>query len=172
MKIQIRKATVEDFDIILSEIDKNFIYEERRDSEKERELLSLGALDAYVFSKGEDVGFITAWHFSDFVFFEHFVIFEKHRNRGYGTEVLSCLTADFKRMILEAEPGENELKRRRLAFYKRAGFIENDFDYIQPSYHGGEGVMLRLLSYPEKVHDQEETVSQIYKTVYNIHSDL
>ena len=173
MSIQIRKASADDFELILTEIDKNFIYEERREREKEKELLLLNAIDAYVFYKDDNaVGFINAWNFSDFVFFEHFVIFEKYRNCGYGTEAVLLLKNRFKRMILEVEPGENELKRRRIEFYKRAGFVENDFDYIQPSYHGGDGIILRLLSYPERIFDRKETVSAIYETVYNVHSDL
>ena len=37
MSIQIRKASADDFELILTEIDKNFIYEERREREKEKE---------------------------------------------------------------------------------------------------------------------------------------
>ena len=94
--MDIIKATLSDFDIIFSEIEKNFIPDERRDYADALRLFKKGKYEIIQFlTDGKKVGFITVWHVSDFVFAEHFVIFEKYRNKGLGAEALDKLKNTF-----------------------------------------------------------------------------
>lgn len=166
--MEIINASYADFDSIFSEIEKNFIEEERRDYEDAKELFLNGKYSILQFLiDGQKVGFITAWTLPDFVFFEHFVIYENFRNRGYGSLALDALKSKFKAAVLEAEPPHTPLAERRLNFYKRCGFVADPHPYLQPSYRkGASPVPLVLLSFPEKPHDFDKTVSAIYEKVY------
>jgi len=167
--MEIINASYADFDSIFSEIEKNFIEEERRDYEVAKELFLNGQYSILQFLiDGQKVGFITAWTLPDFVFFEHFVIYENFRNRGYGSLALDALKSKFKAAVLEAEPPHTPLAERRLNFYKRCGFVADPRPYLQPSYRkGASPVPLVLLSFPEKPRDFDKTVSAIYEKVYS-----
>ena len=92
-----------------------------------RKYLKKGKYEIIQFlTDGKKVGFITVWHVSDFVFAEHFVIFEKYRNKGLGAEALDKLKNTFSKIILEAETPESDIAKRRLAFYERCGFTNNE----------------------------------------------
>lgn len=79
--------------------------------------------------------------------------------------------------IIEKIPNEN----RRAAYYKRAGAVMHNYDYIQPSYgEGRKPVPLNLFTFDSKenknkgiIDDAEfEAVrNEIYKTVYNYNGD-
>ena len=88
-----------------------------------------------------------------------------------GSPRTSGRSAHLAEMLFEAnidEHPEDELKARRIAFYKRLGFCQNDYPYIQPSYRkGGKGVPLILMSYPKKLDNCENTASVLYKKIYN-----
>lgn len=162
--------SLSDFDFIYSEMEKNFIKEEIRDYESAKAVLENPLYTIYrIENDGEFIGFITVWALSDITFAEHFVIFEKYRNCGFGKDAIGILCKMCGRLFLEAEPPETELSARRIGFYKRCGFFENDYPYTQPSYRkGGCGVRLVLLSYPEVLEAPEKKVTELYKTVYNI----
>ncbi|MBE6609319.1 MAG: GNAT family N-acetyltransferase [Ruminococcaceae bacterium] len=167
--MKLEKATISDFDEIFCEMEKNFIYEEIRDRDAALEVMSKKEYSIFHILDGEQkVGFITVWELEEFAFAEHFVIYEKYRNCGYGSKGMRLLQERFERIILEVEHPEDELKARRIAFYKRLGFCQNDYPYIQPSYRkGGKGVPLILMSYPKKLDNCENTASVLYKKIYN-----
>ncbi len=167
--MNLTKANISEFDFIYSEIEKNFIPDERRDREDALRLFSEGKYDIYLaFEENENVGFITVWQLGDFIFAEHFVIYEGFRNKGYGARVLLELQRIFPKTVLEAEPPFGEIQKRRLSFYKRCGFFENPGKYMQPAYRkGGEEVPLVIMSYPSLLNNFDETVSLILKKVYS-----
>ncbi len=162
-----------DFAEIYGEMQKSFPREELRDFDGACAVFDDPAYAVYHLQKdGARVGFITLWSLDDFVFGEHFVIYEAYRNRGLGGEAIDAATARFGSMILEAEHPVTELTTRRQGFYRRHGFAVNPQVYFQPSYHAGEGdVPLTLLSYPALLTDAEfdRAVTQIYKVVYHRH---
>lgn len=162
------KARREDFDIIYAEMEKNFIPEERRDKEDAARVLDCTEYAIYHAQKdGVNVGFVTVWELSGFAFIEHFVTYENHRNKGYGSKVLGCLKEKYGALVLEAEPPIEDIQKRRIAFYERNGFVQNPQKYIQPAYRaGGRGVELVLMSYPKKLGDFENTVQKIYSNAY------
>ena len=167
-KMKLIKTNDIEFDLIYKELEKNFIREERRDYYEARATLSDKSYTVYhIANNGERVGFITLWELSDFIFVEHFVIYEQYRSLGYGGLTLSLLRNEFESIVLEAEPPIDDIQKRRIAFYERNGFSINEVSYIQPSYHeSGDEVPLMLMSYPSKLKDTEKVISEIYKTVY------
>ena len=166
--MEIIKAKVEDFDLIYSEMEKNFVREEIRDRKAARAVMEDEKYVIYHVAKdGTRVGFMTVWELSDFAFLEHFVTYEKFRNKGYGHEALTLLKEKYKKIILESEPPCNDIQKRRISFYERNGFTKNDFPYIQPPYReDDEGVPLLIMSYPSKLSDFDAHVTEIYGRVY------
>ena len=158
----------DEFVAIYAAMEEAFPREERRDRKAAETLLSNPCYRVYhAVQDGLRVGFITLWELADFIFVEHFVIYPPFRCKGYGAEVLAALQTRYFRIVLEAEHPETLLAARRLAFYGRCGFVQNDYPYLQPSYHGeAEGVPLVLLSYPTKLKAPDVAVRQIYQTVY------
>ena len=166
--MDIIKATLSDFDVIFSEIEKNFIPDERRDYEDALRLFKEGKYEIIQFLiGGEKVGFITVWHISDFVFAEHFVIFEKYRNKGLGAKALDKLKNTFSKIVLEAEMPETDIAKRRLAFYTRCGFIRNKQKYFQPAYRDSSSeVPLVIMSYPASLDNFDFATELIRQRVY------
>ena len=167
--MELKKIVYDDFDAIYSEMEKNFVKEERRDYISALKLLDKEEYFVYhIMVDGENVGFITVWLLSDFTFIEHFVVYEKYRNLGYGGMALSLIKEKYCKAVLEAEPPEVGIRERRVAFYERNGFVRNPQKYIQPAYReGGDEVELVLMSCPTILSDFDRAVEEIYKKVYS-----
>lgn len=165
--MELLKIKKEEFDAVYDELERNFVPEERRDREEARAILDRPEFEfLHLVEGGEKVGFISLWHLEGFTFAEHFVTYEKFRSRGFGGEALDLLRERYPLILLECEHPETPLKARRVAFYRRHGFVENDYLYFQPSYHGGEGVPLILMSCPTLLDDFDAAVCEIYAKVY------
>ena len=167
--MKLLRTEKKDHDSFLFELEENFIEDERRDRAAALEVLSKKEYTAYSIYDGNAlIGFITVWELSGFAFIEHFVIKAPHRNKGYGADTLELIKKKFTRVVLEAEIPVEDIQKRRIEFYKRCGFVKNDFDYLQPAYRkGGEKVPLVLMSYPEKLDAKDAIISQIYEKVYS-----
>ena len=164
-------VTERDFDVVYSKMTSAFPYEERRDSFDERECLKDNRFRLLsLIDDASAVGFVALWLLDGFIFLEHIAIDEDKRSLGYGSRAIELIKSEFNLpIILEAEAPVTEQQIKRIAFYKRLGFTVNDYDYTQPSYHGGEGVPLMLLSFPNPMADAdfnkfiEETRKSAYK---------
>lgn len=100
----------------------------------------------------EYCGIMFYWESRDFIFLEHFAVEPGLRNRGLGAQALELLKQLGKPIILEIEPPEDSLTRRRKAFYERSGFRANPWAHIQPKYRPEDpGLPLMLLSCPEAI---------------------
>ena len=158
----------EDFDGLWQEMEASFVKEERRDKEDALKIMDREEYCLFhTVENGERVGFVALWVLEGFVFLEHFVTYEKYRNKGIGRRVLDLLKEKYDKIVLEAEHPESEMSRRRIGFYRRSGFFVNDYPYIQPPYRKGEsGVPLLLLSYPSILDNAETVVKELKITVY------
>ncbi len=147
----------ERFDLVFSKMTAAFPYEERRDILDQKECLNNNFFKFFeIFDNETDVGFIALWDFPEFVFIEHIAIDEKKRAGGYGSKSIELVKETYKKIIiLEAEAPETEQQIKRIRFYDRLGFKINSYNYEQPSYHGGESVPLKILSFPKLI-DKEE----------------
>lgn len=165
-------VTEESFDKVYNKMEAAFPLEERRTGFDEKNCLNDSKFNFFeILDEGNEVGFIALWVFEEFVFIEHLAIDSDKRNGGYGSKALNLVKEKFnKPLILEAEAPETEQQIKRIRFYDRHGFKVNCFDYMQPSYHGGEGVPLKILSFPEALSQEEfdNFISLTRKYVYKI----
>lgn len=98
----------------------------------------------------EPFGFISYWMEGDYLYVEHLAIAEKHRGRRLGTIFLHDLKRLGRKILLEIDPRETDIARRRAAFYERQGFLVNEhlgFHGHPPYRVGFEPHRLELLSY-------------------------
>lgn len=149
--------TEERFDLVFSKMTAAFPLQERRDISDQKECLNNKFFKfSEIFDNETAVGFIALWVFPEFVFIEHIAIDDNKRAGGYGSKTIELVKKVYKKpIILEAEAPETEQQIKRIRFYDRLGFKVNSYEYEQPSYHGGEGVPLKILSYPELISQEE-----------------
>lgn len=164
------KVKKEEFDTVYREMQGSFVIDEIRDYGDALAVLGNEAYSIYhIVEQGERIGFISLWDLGDFIFAEHFVIYELFRNQGFGGKAIDAVTERFGAVVLEAEPPETVIAKRRIGFYRRHGFVCNDIAYLQPSYRqGGDAVPLVLMSYRRPLSDPQSSVARIYQTVYQI----
>lgn len=159
------------FDMVFDKMTTAFPYEERRDCFDQKKCLKNKYFKFFeIYDGNTAVGFTALWVFENFVFIEHIAIDEDKRGGGYGSKAIELIKEKYnKPIILEAEAPVTEQQIKRIKFYERLNFKVNNFDYTQPSYHGGEGVPLMILSYPNKLTNEEfeeflrETRREAYK---------
>ena len=160
------------FNTVFDKMKTAFPYEERRDCFDQKECLNNTYFKFFEIYDGDlAVGFTALWVFENFVFIEHIAIDEDKRGSGYGSKAIELLKEKYnKPLILEAEAPVTEQQIKRIKFYNRLGFNVNSFNYTQPSYHGGEGVPLLILSYPNKLTDEEfdEFLRETRREVYTL----
>ncbi len=149
--------TEERFDLVFSKMTAAFPLEERRDALDQKECLNNEFFKfSEIFDKETVIGFIAIWDFPEFVFIEHIAVDEDKRAGGYGSKTIELVKDTYKKpIILEAEAPETEQQIKRIRFYDRLGFKINSYDYEQPSYHGGESVPLKILSFPKLISQEE-----------------
>lgn len=145
------------FNTVFEKMTTAFPYEERRDFSDQKDCLNNKFFKFMEIYDGDTaVGFTALWIFDGFVFIEHIAVDGDKRGGGYGSKTIELIKKTFgKPIILEAEAPVTEQQIKRIRFYERLDFKVNDFDYTQPSYHGGEGVPLLILSSPNKLSDEE-----------------
>lgn len=116
-----------------------FPEEERRDFSKLIEVYNNELLELnLIYKNNEFVGILNYWQFSKFLYIEHFAIDLKHRNQKIASNILSMLSKDNPLIILEVELPTDEMSKKRIQFYQRAGFRILPFAYCQPPYRKGE----------------------------------
>lgn len=94
------------------------------------------------------------WDFEGEYYGEFLAVDPELRNRRLGERILGNYLAAH-RMILEIEPPEEEMARRRKGFYERLGFVENPYHYIHPSFSKPfEPHRLVLMSHPRAIDEQ------------------
>lgn len=162
-------AKEQDWNEIYRALENNFCAEERRDYNDFIKELRGGQYRVWHILDGTDrVGFFGLWEFLQFTYVEHFVVYPEFRNKGVGGRAIHELCRRSVPIVLETEPPTGELQCRRIEFYKRNGFVDNQRQYLQPPYRvGDEAIPLLLFSSPEKLRDWDETVKEIYQTVYH-----
>lgn len=143
-------VTENEFDYVFDKMKNAFPYEERRDYNDQLKCMSDSRFKYYRLRDGEsEVGFIALWHLEDFIFIEHIAIDDNLRGGGYGSKAIDLVKSAFSLpIILEAEDPVTTIQKRRIAFYEKHGFYVNPYNYMQPSFHGGEEFPLRVLSFP------------------------
>ncbi len=155
--IRFENVTDKTFPTVYEKMEAAFPIEERRSYIHQLECLKKKHFNFFEIMDGDTaVGFVSVWVFDDFVFVEHLAIDEDKRSGGYGSKTVEKIKEAYNPpVILEAEAPKTEQQIKRIRFYERLGFFVNDFYYEQPSYHGGEGVPLKILSFPRAISQTE-----------------
>ena len=130
---------------------------ERRDVPEQMRVMSKSDYRLSAIMDGvEFLGIIFYWETDDFIFIEHLAVSAERRGEGVGSYALEIMKGLGKKLILEIEPPVDEVTKRRLSFYERAGFKLTDHHHIQAKYRvGDEDLVLKILSYPEKISARE-----------------
>lgn len=146
--------------------------EERRPTADELALDDKRFTISLIEHQGKFAGFITVWHFDRFTYIEHFATLPELRGGGIGSQTLATLLASTdKPVVLEVEPPAGTIAKRRIAFYRRAGFAEMPQPYEQPPYRAGApAVPLRIMTTSRDTGDDffDEIKRTLYSEVYKI----
>ncbi len=162
-----------DFDKIFEIMDETFPDSEMRSYDGQKKLLDNSKYNIYVKrnDEGSIVGFLAYWDLDSCLFFEHLVVSPHYRGRGLGSQIiLDNIKNVSKPIFLEVELPTDEASQRRINFYKRFGFILNDFYYEQPDLRlNCEKMQLMIMSYPNSIDEAAFAPykKEIYKNVYN-----
>lgn len=79
--------------------------------------------------------FIAYWDYKDYIYIEHFAVNPDHRGLNVGTVALQNIIEEKKKLILlEIDPLNTELAMKRYRFYRKLGFVENDYQHFHPPY--------------------------------------
>lgn len=104
---------------------------------------------------GRTVGLLFHWQYGDTSYIEHLAVAPALRGAHIGADALAEFCRD-RRVVLEIDPPETEIARRRQRFYERAGFVVNPYLYIHPSYGDpAEPHRLVLMSRPAPLTNDE-----------------
>lgn len=148
----------EQFEQLYQLFEESFPSDEYRPYETQRALLSHPQYQIYVYEKDHEVAaFFATWEGPHYIFLEHFAVKEKFRNGGLGSKLLQeFLTQQIKPIVIEIEPPEGEIEKRRASFYERNGFHLSQWGYIQPALANGQTpVPLVLMSYPKPLQEED-----------------
>ncbi len=149
-----------------------FPVDERRDfGEWMRLLEERPEFRAYaIYESRTAVGFVTLWELEEWRFAEHFAVDPARRGGGIGAAAFGeLLNMEIRPLILEVEPPEDDLKRRRIGFYERLGMrLHADYEYVQPAYSAERKALpMRLMTFGVPVDtDLDVPVKLIYENVY------
>lgn len=100
-------------------------------------LMDMGRYDPLLVTEnGKPVGYALLWlpENREGALLEYFGVLRGLRNSGLGTKILALLVERYGQIFGEAEkpnsddPEENDLRRRRIAFYERNGFRVLDYE--------------------------------------------
>lgn len=169
-------ATHPDFPFISQLYIESFPVTERRDL-SDWQALTLRDDTAFscrgIYDEGQCLGFITTWTFDGFVYVEHFAMSPDVRGRGWGARALIalCESTGGLPIVLEVEPPADEMSRRRIRFYERAGLHLSDRPYMQPPYRPTESAFpLLLMTTDAAFLDQhfDDVVHTIHRWVYGV----
>ena len=173
---QFMRIGTEDFADVWKIMEASFPPNERRTKEKQEELLTKEKKYELFAAKQEErlLAFLAVWHFEKFTFVEHFAVDKNARNGGLGAAMLQELKKKTpQKIILEVEPPEDEMKERRIAFYKRNGFSYNSYPYMQPAMNEDtEAIPLKIMSTEGELDEDGflEVKDVLYTQLYKIHA--
>ncbi len=155
--IEFRPLTPDYYSNFLSLYRASFPIEEQRPYANEAELEDFLKTHDGIFSitavflDNSFAGFITTWNFPGYIYGEHAAIDPTMRNNGIGAKMFTHLfESTNKGVLIEVEPaGSTPMADRRMAFYKRIGFVERaEISYTQPPYAPGlDAVALSIMTH-------------------------
>lgn len=164
---------ISDFDRIYEIMEESFPDSEFRPYSEQKALWKNESYKVIgVREEGKIIAILALWSFDGFIYFEHLATTPACRNRGIGAQIIKEVReSTSKPLCLEAERPEDEITRRRIAFYERNGMVLNKYDYIQPSISAGRPeVPLYIMTSPSPIDREKynEIRDTLYEKVYGI----
>lgn len=163
-----------DFDQMYRLMEDSFPQDEYRPGAAQKALFDDPAYRVYTHYDDNHtlLAFLAVWDFSDFAFVEHFAVKPECRNGGLGSRLLQELASLLnKPLCLEAELPENDLAKRRIAFYQRNHFCQNPYPYQQPALAPDQNpVPLCIMTRPAPITQAEFIALRdaLYEKVYKV----
>lgn len=167
----LERLDARDFESVFRLMARSFPEDEYRTREGQRALLDDPAYRLYGLRDGDGVSALcAAWALTDTLFIEHLAVDPALRNGGVGGRFLDAVIAESNRpVVLEVEPPETEIARRRIGFYQRHGFFLNDYEYYQPPMRAGQEklpLLVMTTGAPLSRAQFEKTRDELYARVY------
>lgn len=168
------KIDLNDFDKVFEIMQESFPEDEYRTYNNQKKLLD--NKNYVIYAIKDDLNnsikaFITIYEFQDLIFIEHFAVNREYRNQGLGGVILKeLLSGTRKKVCLEVEIEKNEMAKRRIGFYKRNGFVLNEFYYEQPPISDNHNfIPMHIMSYQNALSSSEfKAVKELlYDKVYS-----
>mgnify|MGYP002769018963 CR=1 FL=1 len=162
------------FDKVFELMQASFPEDEYRDYNSQKQLLSIPCYRLITKMDSDDnlVGFIATWQTENFSFIEHFAVNPNLRGKGIGSEMLKdFIKNSSKPIILEVELPTDIISKKRISFYKRHGFVLNEFKYFQmPLRKDSQPIQLYLMSLPKPLKEEEfeKIKSSIHQKIYGV----
>ncbi|MFV0381312.1 MAG: GNAT family N-acetyltransferase [Breznakia sp.] len=77
---------------------------------------------------------LSLWEFENTVFIENFAVEKSFRGSGIGSRMLQEIVHRYKTktIVLEVETAYDTISQKRVNFYKKNGFVLNDYSFQQP----------------------------------------
>ncbi len=171
--MRIRAFETTDFDRVYKIMEDSFPPDERRTRAGQMALLGIDKYRILVCCDDENIiGFMAIWDFGESAFLEHFAVDVAYRGNKIGEKMLKEVLADIKKQLfLEVELPNDDVTRRRIAFYKRNGLFLNEYEYIQPAMASGRSpVPLMIMTSTETVERArfEKMRALVYTHVYDL----
>jgi len=161
--------TEQNFENIYSLLANSLPQNEMRSFDGQKKLLNDSRYNLLVAFKDNNlIAFMAIWDLGKYSFIEHFAVDASLRGNGVGGKLLDKCKAYFKSpIILEVEPPKSTKDAtRRIEFYKRHGFLFNDYPYAQPPLQKGfETLPLKIMSYPNAL--DNDNFSKVKNTLYS-----
>lgn len=173
--IEIRRiySCDEDYFFVESLLESAFPIDERRDRDCQRSYTdqNINFMANIISDDGNPIGLINYWDLGAVYYIEHFAIQSLFRNRGFGEGTIEQIKRELsdKPIILEVEISIGDIEKRRVNFYKRNGFKQNNIEYKQPPYReGGCCINMNIMSYNWNSElNVSEVINELYSQVYN-----
>ena len=130
---------------------KSFPPEERRQLRTQKKIMDNPLYHFETIADNDEfIGFILWWDFENIRYIEHLAVLPRLRSKGYGQHIIKRFTSKPTHpILLEVEHPNTEINKRRINFYKRIGFVINEYKYKQPPHKKrGNFVPLILMTYP------------------------
>ena len=95
------------------------------------------------------LGILLFWEAEGFRYVEHFATCPQLRGRGVGARALARLNGEGVPVVLEIDPPEDPVSRRRKGFYEGLGLVSNPWPHIHPPYRlEFSGHALEVMTFP------------------------
>ena len=114
---------------------QSFPVHEQRLRERQEGVLGHPEYHCDLLFQGETrVGLLMWWAGPGFRYVEHFAIAPQLRGQSWGSRALREFLAEGDPVVLEIDPPEDPVSRRRKGFYEGLGLVSNPWPHIHPPY--------------------------------------